>query len=324
MKHLYKEYIKDRHYYLLSLLFIVFFADLFLLLYGAEANALAYLNISLLIFIAVMTALDYWRYRRLFRALVDFRKEPLIKDIVDDRQNLLKAYAVIIDDLKQIIKNSDEANEKKMREMIDYYTLWVHQIKTPIAAMQLLLDESGDLELKSELIKIEQYVTMVLGYLRINAETTDFVFSHVDLDKLIGEVVKEFAPVFISKHLRIEVAKTGYHFLTDEKWLAFVLGQIISNALKYTKNGSIRIYKQDHYLVVADSGIGIDPKDLPRVFEKGYSGSEGRIDKRASGIGLYLAKKILLELGSDIFIDSKLGEYTRVYIDISDRNMMIE
>lgn len=149
--------------------------------------------------------------------------------------------------------------------------------------------------MKSELIKIEQYVTMVLSYLRINAETTDFVFSRVDLDKLIGETVKEFAPIFISKHLSIEVEKTGYHFLTDEKWLAFVLGQIVSNALKYTKNGSIRIYKQDRYLVVADSGIG-----------------------------LYLAKKILHELGSDIFIDSKLGEYTRVYIDISDHNMMIE
>lgn len=113
MKHLYKEYIKDRHYYLLSLLFIVFFADMFLLLYDAEINALVYLNISILIFVAVMTAFDYWRYRRLFRALVDFRKEPLIKEIVNDRKNLLKAYAVIIDDLKQIIKNSDEANEKK-------------------------------------------------------------------------------------------------------------------------------------------------------------------------------------------------------------------
>ena len=312
---------------MLSLLFIVFFADLFLLLYGAEANALAYLNISLLIFIAVMTALDYWRYRRLFRALVDFRKEPLIKDIVDDRQNLLKAYAVIIDDLKQIIKNSDEANEKKMREMIDYYTLWVHQIKTPIAAMHLLLqgdDTERGRELSAELFKIEQYVEMVLQYLRLGSDTTDYLIREVPLEQIVRQAVRKYAQLFIHSRVSLDLQPLSLRVLTDEKWLGFVVEQVLSNAVKYARGGTVTIFTQGDTLIIQDNGIGIAPEDLPRVFENGYTGCNGRTDKRSTGIGLYLCRQICDRLGHRISLSSQVGKGTEVRIELGRSALEVE
>ena len=215
----------------------------------------------------------------------------------------------------------------RMSDMQDYFTLWAHQIKTPIAAMRLILQtrpENSATEIEGELFRVEQYVEMVLNYLRLDSDSTDFVFKTCALDGIIRQCVRKYAKQFIRKKISLEYGGTALQVLTDEKWLCFVIEQILSNALKYTSAGSIRIFTQGETLVIADTGMGIAPEDLPRVFEKGYTGYNGRTDKKATGIGLYLCKMILQKLGHDISISSEVGKGTRVSIDLSREEIVLE
>lgn len=214
--------------------------------------------------------------------------------------------------------------------MTDYFTLWTHQIKTPIAAMYLLLqqeipeqDRSQEIhfmkqyfiqkrEIESELFKIEQYVEMVLQYLRLNSSVNDFVLQEYELDGMVRQAVRKYAPMFIRRKLSLHYEPLQVKAVTDEKWLTFVLEQILSNAIKYTSAGDIFVRMEGGCLVVEDTGIGILPEDLPRIFDKGYTGYNGRSDKKASGIGLYLVKKILEKLGHKILIESEPGKGTKV------------
>ena len=167
-------------------------------------------------------------------------------------------------------------------------------------------------EIKSELFKIEQYVEMVLQYLRLNSSINDFVLQEYELDGLICQAVRKYAPMFIRRKLTLHYEPIQEKAVTDEKWLVFVLEQILSNAIKYTSAGDIFISMENGCLVVRDTGIGILPEDLPRVFDKGYTGYNGRSDKKASGIGLYLVKKILDKLGHKIMLESEAGKGTKV------------
>ena len=216
-------------------------------------------------------------------------------------------------------------SRNRLQDMTDYYTLWAHQIKTPIAAMHLLLQEAPRPELEGELLKIEQYVEMVLGYLRLGSETTDYVFRKYDLDALLRQSLRKYARLFILKKISLDFQETGRTVLTDEKWLAFVLEQLLSNAVKYTpEGGRVRIYGDGETLVIADSGIGIQPEDLPRVFEKGFTGFNGREDKKSTGIGLYLCHQVLDRLNHGISISSRPGQGTLVRLDLSRTKRGVE
>ncbi|MCI9446933.1 MAG: HAMP domain-containing histidine kinase [Lachnospiraceae bacterium] len=212
---------------------------------------------------------------------------------------------------------------KEKKDVTDYFTMWTHQIKTPIAAMGLLLQQeaSGDeayykqlRQIKSELFKIEQYVDMVMQYLRLTDGVNDFVLREYELDSIIRQALHKYAPMFIRKKLALVYEPVGVKVATDEKWMVFVLEQLLSNAIKYTASGEIRIYMEKGCLVVEDTGIGILPEDLPRVFDKGYTGYNGRSDKKASGIGLYLVRQILVRLGHKIFAESESGTGTRMKV----------
>ncbi len=211
--------------------------------------------------------------------------------------------------------------QRTMGEAMDYYTVWVHQIKTPIASMRLTLqneDSPQSRRLRSDLFRIEQYVDMVIAYLRLGSESTDYVIHELELDPLIRQSVKKFAGDFIGRHISLELVPTDARVISDEKWLAFVIEQVLSNALKYTKAGSVRIYMaQPKTLCIRDTGIGIAPEDLPRIFEKGYTGYNGRIDKHASGLGLYLCRSICCKLGHGISAVSEPGSGTELRIDLS-------
>ena len=203
--------------------------------------------------------------------------------------------------------------------MEEYYTLWVHQIKTPIAAMSLLLQEEDtpeNGELSMELFRIEQYVEMVLQYLRLDSPDHDLAFRSVDVDDCVRQAVRKYARSFIRKKIALDFQETGIETVSDEKWMVFVLEQLLSNALKYTKKGTIRIYGGNGFLYIEDTGIGIAPEDLPRIFEKGYTGYNGRRDKKSTGIGLYLCQEILKRLAHGITITSTLGEGTKVTLDL--------
>lgn len=183
--------------------------------------------------------------------------------------------------------------------------------------MKLLLYERSDIDLEVEVLKIEQYVNMVLNYVRLNQLDSDLVIEEVKIDDVIKKAIKTYSTIFIQKHLTINYIESDATILSDYKWIVFVIEQLLSNALKYTKRGGIEIKFIDDKLSIKDSGIGIDSADLPRVFDKGYTGKVGRSSIQATGLGLYLSKKIIDHLGHKISIESKLGEGTIVTIDFS-------
>ena len=208
-------------------------------------------------------------------------------------------------------------------DMIEYYTVWAHQIKTPIAAMQLALqneDTPLSRRLTGDLARIEQYVEMVLAFLRLGSKSTDYVLRPCDIDALVRQAVRRFAGEFIGRRIRLCFDPTGGQTtVTDEKWLRFVVEQVISNALKYTRpGGSVHIFAADGALCIADSGIGIDPADLPRIFEKGYTGCNGRVGaQKSTGIGLYLCKRVCTRLGHSICAESAPGQGTCIRIGLT-------
>lgn len=227
-------------------------------------------------------------------------------------------------------------DQKRYTEMMDYYGMWAHQIKTPIAAMRILVQSGMDREeneenqklfrqLQMELFKTEQYVEMVLSYLKIGDIAKDMVLERCDLGKVVRQAVKKYSRLFILQKLSLEMGEIAEIVLTDEKWLSFVVEQILSNALKYTKSGSVSIYlEQEGVLVIKDTGIGISAKDLPRIMEKGYTGYNGRIDKRSTGIGLYLCKKVMDKLHHQLRIDSEDGKGTKVVLDLRRTQLDLE
>ncbi len=227
-------------------------------------------------------------------------------------------------------------DQKRYTEMMDYYGMWAHQIKTPIAAMRILVQSGMDREeneenqklfrqLQMELFKTEQYVEMVLSYLKIGDIAKDMVLERCDLGKVVRQAVKKYSKLFILQKLSLEMGEIAEIVLTDEKWLSCVVEQILSNALKYTKSGSVSIYlEQEGVLVIKDTGIGISAEDLPRIMEKGYTGYNGRIDKRSTGIGLYLCKKVMDKLHHQLRIDSEDGKGTKVVLDLRRTQLDLE
>ena len=293
---------------------------------GVLAGYTALLSSALALLLALP---DLRRFALRHRQLSDALKSIRVSD-----EQLPPPENLIEEDYRQLIRALGEEKQRqasamdlRMSDMQDYFTLWAHQIKTPIAAMRLILQtkpENSAMEIEGELFRVEQYVEMVLNYLRLDSDSTDFVFRTCALDDIIRQCVRKYAKQFIRKRIRLEYEGTALQVLTDEKWLCFVIEQILSNALKYTSAGSIRIFTQGETLVIADTGMGIAPEDLPRVFEKGYTGYNGRTDKKATGIGLYLCKRILNRLGHEISISAQVGKGTRVSIDLSREELTVE
>ena len=219
-------------------------------------------------------------------------------------------------------------SERKLTDLLDYYTLWVHQIKTPIAASQLLVAEVADRQLKQqleqEIFKIDSYTNLVLQYLRLESFHDDLVLKQVQIEDLVKEILRKYALFFIQKGLSVNLHDLDKEIVTDKKWLLVVIEQIISNSLKYTKEGGLEIYMDGQELCIKDTGIGIKNSDVIRVFERGFSGYNGRLTQQSSGLGLYLSKKISEELGHQIRIESEVGKGTTVRIQFAQVNLVLE
>lgn len=225
-------------------------------------------------------------------------------------------------------KNRAIEEREKLNDLMDYYTLWAHQIKTPIAASSLLVGEIEDKKVKNqldqELFKIESYVNIVLQYLRLESFHEDLVLKKENVEDLVKEIVKKYAIFFIQKGLSLSLHDLDRTIITDRKWFVVILEQVLSNSLKYTSQGGIEIYFQEDRLYIKDSGLGIQDADLLRVFERGFSGYNGRLTQQSSGLGLYLSKKIADELGHQISIASQVGQGTTVMISFSEKKMIFE
>ena len=327
---LFSDYIKQRRrgIALGAVCCLIFIISFFL--YHLPVKAVIYPALLCAVFGIVFAVVDFRRVKRRSEFLsgiksltdavsLDFPKIDGIED-----ENYQRIISLICEEQKEY----RDAVNMRYADMVDYYTVWAHQIKTPIASMRLSLqgeDSALSRRLSAELFRIEQYVEMVLTFLRLDSESTDYLIKEYDLDCLIKQAVKKFSGEFIDRKLGLDYQPIKVNVITDEKWLSFVIEQILSNALKYTPEGGISVVLESPAtLVISDTGIGIAPEDLPRIFEKGYTGYNGRSDKKASGIGLYLCKRVCDNLGHGIPVKSELDKGTAVRLDLSRRNIRHE
>lgn len=281
---------------------------------------------------AVGAAVLLWDLRRFSRLRLQLSKIETMEQLEQglpepDCMEAADYQAVLLRLREEELLRRTEAS-RRYDNMVDYYTIWAHQIKTPIAAMDLRLqkeDSPLSRQLEGELFRISQYVEMVLMFLRLDSASTDYLIREYELDALIRQAVKKFSGEFIGRRLRLSYEPLAVRALTDEKWLSFVLEQVLSNALKYTPSGGITIaMERPDVLCIRDTGIGIAPEDLPRIFEKGYTGNHGRSDKKASGIGLYLCRRICTNLGHKIWAESTPDVGTAIYLDLSRIPLEVE
>lgn len=311
---------------------VVIFGILFYL-YDIPFDAIIYGCELSFVWCAVCLFIDFYKYYKRHKLLHINREQ-----FFDDAEQLPEHMDIIEYDYQELAKKLYQAKQELIsknriakKELLDYYGMWVHQIKTPIAALDILLQNTERMlyqldekemmqkaisvsDMKMELFKIEQYVEMALNYLRVEDISSDLVFKKHELDDMVRQVIRKYAKIFISKKIKIDFKLTKACIVTDEKWFIFVLEQIISNALKYIKKGQIFIYMKEKSLVIEDTGIGIPAKDLPRIFEKGFTGYNGRENKKSTGIGLYLCKNIMDKLQWNITVDSEVGSGTKIYL----------
>lgn len=384
MKSVIGSFFKERRLYIAGIIGAAAVSGLVFFLYDVPASVVQYAFLLAVVWVFLLGCWDFIRYNRRHRLL-----QSGAGRIENDAEELPGAEGLLEQDYQKIVRELYEKKteiESKSRisrqEMSDYYAMWVHQIKTPIAALQLLIqtceaeitegylkdrapedrvpedrmpedrtskdrapedrmpedrapkervleEQSADSrtllkEMRLELFKIEQYVGMVLTYLRMEDMSSDMTFDVCSLDEIVRQAVRKYSQMFILQKIKLNYEPLEVKVLTDEKWLVFVLEQILSNALKYTKQGSISIYMQKGKLVVEDTGIGIWQEDLPRVFERGFTGYNGREDKKSTGIGLYLCKMIMQKLCHRIWIESEPGQGTRVLLDLSRKELHVE
>lgn len=324
------SYIKQyRFTALLFVLFAAIFAGVFSL-YNLEAEAVFYAASLCILISLVILGIHFLSYRAKHKNLCHIRKNiALLADQLPSPRSLIEEdYTNMVCDLQKIRTDELTKAVAQRSESLDYFTAWVHQIKAPIAAMRLILqsnDTSENKELLSELFRIEQYTEMVLSYFRLDSTSSDFLFAECPLDKIIRQSIRKFAPQFVRKRISLKYEGTNTAVLTDEKWLSFILEQILSNAIKYTDSGSVTLNVSDEKILsVSDTGIGIAPEDIPRIFEKGFTGYNGRSDKKSTGLGLYLCKKAADKLSINISVSSVEGEGSVFYLDLNTDDLQVE
>ena len=315
-----------RQFRVCALLFLIFEALSFLifLLYGLPTEPFWYAG-AVAVFCLLLFFLIEWikarksaaaRKQKLDGILTQWRDLPAPETLAE------ADYARMVACLGAAAEDTAAAHAAEQKQTQDFYTAWVHQIKTPIAVMKLALGAEAEPDrraLGDELFRIEQYTDMVLAYQRLGSSANDLVVREYELDGLIREAIRKYAAQFIYKKLRLEYEGTEARIVTDKKWFLCILEQLLSNAVKYTPAGSIRIAVENGVLSVADTGIGIAPEDLPRIFEKGYTGANGRLSDHSSGLGLYLCGEAAALLNLPIRAESEPGQGSTFSLDLREK-----
>ena len=314
-----KSYIKKNlKIYLLLIVFIFIFVLIFYL-YNLPFEALFYSGLLCFVAALIVSIIDFNNYRKSYIDL-KYLESNILNSMEDLPRSLdirVEYYQKIIERLHNEVEKLKIEDNKKMEGLVDYYSMWIHQIKTPIAAINFLLDnEEIDVKaFRQELFKIERYVEMVLTYIRLGSETSDYVITSINLDEVVRENIKKYATLFINKKIKLNYVSHETYVISDKKWLGFAFEQLLSNAIKYTKScGEISINISESKLIIEDNGIGIYEEDLPRIFEQSFTGLNGRYEKKSSGLGLYLCKKTLDKLQHKIEITSEINKGTKVEV----------
>ena len=316
-KKLLNEYLKMKKTSIIGILGVYAILFVFVYLYRIPIEVILYPFILTIVFVLMVLLFDYVKYKEKVNKIIQICNDisSCYSVKINDKNIFDEYYLDIINELLKENRKQVSQIQKRVSDINDYFSIWVHQIKTPIASMKLKIDnEQMDLlQLASDLNRIDHYVDLVLSFLKFDEEKIDLYFRKTDVDKIMRESLKKFSNDFIIKKIRLDYKLSKREVLTDEKWLSFVFDQLLSNALKYTDKGTISIYyDEDSCLCIKDSGIGIALADMERLFEKGFTGYNGRQYKKASGIGLYMCKRMCDKLNIAISIESVVNEYTLV------------
>lgn len=321
-----------RQYFSTMLIFLSFVGifGIIFRLYDLELEAVFYSAGLCLLLAVIVLSVHFFFYIRKHRERMRIRKNIcLLADELPEPKTLAEEdLQEMIRELKCILEISETERQAERKECFDYYTTWVHQIKTPISTIKMVLeseDTDEHRELLAELFRIEQYVEMVLSYLRLGQGTSDYVFKEYDLDTIIRQAVHKYASQFVRRKIQLKYDRVDLKVLTDKKWLLFIIEQVLSNSIKYTPQGSVTItVTPDKILKIADTGIGIAAEDVPRIFEKGFTGYNGRSDKKSTGLGLYLCKTAADRLSHKISAESTPGVGTVIFIDLHTDKLTLE
>ena len=306
----FKRYILNNTKLICFFLFSFLIFTVMFILYKIPIGAIIYPAILCFSIGLVFIIFDYIKKYQVHRKLLEIKQldAKLIANMPNTNNIIEHDYQIIIQTLKQKIYDLETTKNKQYSDMIDYYTLWAHQIKTPITSMKLALKSptsNAKNNFQTNLHRIEQYVDMVLAFMRLNSEYSDYIFKEYSLDDIAKTCIKKFSHDF------------------DKKWFSLIIEQLLSNALKYTKNGSIKIYfSNDNTLCIEDTGIGIKPEDIPRIFDKGYTGYNGHNIRHSSGIGLYICKRICNDLKIKINVKSQYNVGTSIYLTFDQQKII--
>ncbi|MDU5109706.1 MAG: sensor histidine kinase [Clostridium sp.] len=328
-KSLYKYILGNISIIILFFAFVGIFMGIFSL-YNLEIEAVIYASILCIVLALIYFIFKFLNYYKKHIELIRIEKNIslIANELPPPRRGIEEDYHNMIFSLIDINNKNLTELVKQRKESIDYYTTWVHQIKVPISVMKLILqgeDTNENKELLSELFKIEEYVEMVLCYFRLDSSSSDFVFKEYELDDIIKKSIRKYASQFIRKKISLNYKGTNKIILTDEKWLSFIIEQILSNAIKYTDKGVITIsVDKDKILSISDTGIGIAEEDIHRIFEKGFTGYNGRADKKSTGLGLYLCKRAANKISHKIYVESEVGKGSTFFIDLKTIDLQVE
>ena len=275
------------------------------ILFGYLLVCIVFITISVLATIEmeyVFLGIEILGFILLIYLIVHWFHYQKLSDVKDDNERLLNENKNL---KSEMLNQKDDLNA--------YFLMWLHQIKTPMTVSKLLLEKPDDTtttKLKMQLMYIEQYINMAMNYLKMIDHSTDMDITEVNLDDIIKNLLKKYSLLFIHNHISLEYQSNLTYVVSDSQWLTILIEQILSNALKYTENGKIAIqYLEDkHALEIRDTGIGIRSEDIPKIFDRGYSGFNGRMNEKSSGLGLYLARKISERLNIQIEVESKLSK----------------
>lgn len=330
-KGIFMAYLRERLWLALVIALCCLILLVVLALYEADLEALGYAGLLCLLPLGTAAAIDFVRFSARHRALA--RMLPGLPEsagrLPAPSGLIERDYQALLQRFHALYREQATRQDARFQAMADYYTLWSHQVKTPIAAMRLLLqkDTALDRQLTGELFKVAQYVDMALGYARLDGRASDFVFAKCLIVKAVAGTARRFAAQFVEKRLSLQVeVPPDAAAVTDEKWLRFLLEQIMSNAVKYTDSGGVHIRwnAEKKELHIRDTGRGIAPEDLPRVFEMGFTGYTGRVDQQATGIGLYLARETARRLGLGLEMLSSPGKGACAVISFPREELLVE
>lgn len=288
-----------------------------------------YINISCLIFVCLYITIGYFYRKAFFKGLVETienAEEQFAILFPEVQTNQQKRFLELLKKIHQDNRNQLQHLNDEKKDQQEFILSWIHEVKLPIAASRLLMENSENKttdylidKFEDELDKIDNYVEQALYYSRIDSFSTDYFITEVTANQIIKSSVKKYSKLFINKEIQFQMDDSTQFVQSDSKWLGFVIDQIIANSIKYTeRDGKVAVqFEEDDRekrISILDSGIGIATEDLSRVFQKGFTGLTGRNQPKSTGIGLYLAKQLTRKLGHTLSIQSEEGKYTKVTI----------